>query len=210
MTKAVDVQSGSRLVSPEDSHLPGPGVVLTREQILSAPNDVKNWLKHTLFNEEASQEDFILEQNGVISGDGELAICNALEIKNILIKLNLNYLALQIFFQLGCNYWNPTTGERHAYPLKLSDFRRHTDVDNTMQLRRGIHYINEALRELRGDSEATVCQIDAHGHYRVHCITQQRIYRFWLCLSTLATKRKLVPFPSRLARSLDGRQNDEI
>jgi hypothetical protein len=75
-----------------------------------------------------------------------------------------------------------------------------------MQLRRSIQYINEALRGLRGDPEAAACEIEGNDRYRVHCVSQHRIHRFWERISAMAADRSVIPFPTRLARTLDGRR----
>jgi len=180
------------------------GILLTLEQIQSAPVEVRNWLMQFLFNDIPGMADFGPEPNGGVSDD-RLAVCSSLEVKNILVGLGDNYMALQIFFQLGCSSSSPVATGRQSRVLSLSDFRHHTDVGDTMQLRRGIQYINEALRGLRDDPEATVCQIEGNDRYRVHCETQHRIQRFWQRVSSLAAERSVIPFPTRLARSLDGR-----
>ncbi len=182
------------------------GILLTREQIQSAPAEVRNWLIRFLFSDGPGAETFGLEPNSGVSDD-RLAICTLLEVKKILLGLGDNYMALQIFFQLGCSQDSPVAGGRQSRVLSLADFRRDTDVGDTMQLRRGIQYINEALRTLRDDPEATVCQIEGNDRYRVHCVTQDRIHRFWQRVSSLAAARSVIPFPTRLARSLDGRPN---
>jgi hypothetical protein len=129
-----------------------------------------------------------------------------IEIKNILVALGDNYMALQIFFRLGCAPDSPVAGGRQSRLLSFADFKSQTDVGDTMQLRRSLQYINEALQGLRGDHEATVCQIEGNDRYRVHCATQHRIHRFWGRVSTMAAERSVIPFPTRLARTLDGRQ----
>jgi hypothetical protein len=131
---------------------------------------------------------------------------SSLEVKKILVALGENYMALQIFFRLGCPPDSPVAGGRQSRVLSFADFKGQTDVGDTIQLRRSIQYINEALHGLRGAPEATVCQIEGNDRYRVHCITQHRIHRFWERVSTMAAERSVIPFPIRLARTLDGRQ----
>ena len=78
--------------------------------------------------------DYVLEQNGFRnSGDG-LAICSRPEIVGLLRDLGEDALACQVRFQLGCNFYNATTGARLPHPLTLHDFLRHTDVADSRTL----------------------------------------------------------------------------
>jgi hypothetical protein len=182
----------------------GGGILLTPEQVANAPAEVRNWLLNSIFNIEASEDHFILEQNGVATSGEGLAVCSLLEIKELIRRLSEDYLVLQVFFELGCDYQNPTTGERRPYLLKFADFRRHTDVDGIQGLLRCIHDINEALQNLRGDTSAMLCRIDSHEGFHVHEITQHRIYHFWLLLSALAARHsESMSVPTPTAMSLD-------
>lgn len=181
------------------------GILLTLEQIQSAPAEVRDWLMQTLFSGGPAGGDFGFEPNRTVTDD-KLAVLSSLEVKTILLALGDNYMALQIFFRLGCEADAPVTVGRQSRVLTFADFKDQTDVGDTMQLRRSIQYINEALRGLREDPEATVCQIEGNDRYRVHRATQEKIHRFWERVSLKAAERAVIPFPTRLARSLDGLQ----
>jgi hypothetical protein len=170
------------------------GIVLSTDQLLTAPPAVQRWLRSSVLGLEPSEDDlvsddgFVLTQNGIVSSDDGLAVCTVHEIKMLLRGISENYAALQVFFQLGCDYRNPATGERRPYPLRLSDFRRHTDVGNIPRLRNIIHDVNERLKNMRGDPEAVLCRISSHDVYHVHEVTQYRIYRYWRPLSKVEAK----------------------
>jgi hypothetical protein len=202
-SKAIERQFAPRApagLAPRSS-----GILLTLEQIQSAPAEVRDWLMKTLFSDGSAGDDFGFEPSRTISDD-KLAVLSSLEVKNILVALGDNYMALQIFFRLACIPDSPAAGGRQSRVLSFADFKDQTDVGDTMQLRRGLQYINEALQNLRGDPEATVCQIEGNDRYRVHCAAQHRIHRFWERISMMAAERSVIPFPTRLARTLDGRQ----
>jgi hypothetical protein len=202
-TRAIERQFAPR--APNALATKSSGILLTLEQIQSAPAEVRNWLMKTLFSDGPAGEDFGIEPNRTVSDD-KLAVLSSLEVKNILVALGDNYMALQIFFRLGCAPDNPAASGRQSRVLGFADFKGQTDVGDTMQLRRSIQYINEALRGLRDDPEATICEIEGNDRYRVHCVSQHRIHRFWERVSTMAAERSVIPFPTRLARTLDGRQ----
>jgi hypothetical protein len=202
-TRAIERQFAPR--APAALAARSSGILLTLEQIQSAPVEVREWLMKTLFSDGPAGEDFGFESSRTVSDD-KLAALSSLEVKKILVVLGDNYMALQIFFRLGCDPDSPVVSGRQSRVLSFADFKAQTDVGDTMQLRRGIQYINEALHSLRDDPEATICQIEGNDRYRVHCATQHRIRRFWERISAMAAERAIIPFPTRLARTLDGRQ----
>lgn len=202
-TRAVERQFAPR--APAALAARSSGILLTLEQIQTAPAEVREWLMKTLFSDNPIVEDFGSEPGRTVSDD-RLAVLSSLEVKNILAALGDNYMALQIFFRFGCTPDSRVAEGRQSRVLSFADFKDRTDVGDTMQLRRSIQYINEALHSLRGDPGATVCQIEGNDRYRIHCATQHRINRFWERVSTMAAERSVIPFPTRLARTLDGRQ----
>jgi len=170
------------------------GILLTTEQIAAAPEDVQQWLRYSVLGLDASDDGFVLRQNGTVLSDNGLAVCSPREIKMLLRGLAENFAALQVFFEFGCDYRNPKTGERRPHELKLIDFRRNTDVGNIPRLRSIIHDINQLLQDLRGDPGAVLCRISDHDVYRVHEVTQYNIYRFWLPLSKASARHaRLLP-----------------
>jgi hypothetical protein len=173
------------------------GILLTQQQIATAPEDVQRWIQSSVLGLDVSGEGFVLRQNGTVSSSDGLAVCSAREIKTLLQGLSENYAALQVFFEFGCDYRNPRTGKRRPHELRLSDFRRNTDVGNIPRLRSIIHDINQLLQDLRSDPDVLLCRIGDHDVYHVNEVTQYKIYRFWLPLSRAAAQReRALPAPS--------------
>lgn len=188
----------------------GGGILLTNEEIAKAPEDVQRWIRNSVLQANPAEDGFVLKQNGNTSSENGLAVCSAREIKILLNSLSENYAALQVFFQLGCDYRNPTTGERKPYALSLTDFRLHTDVGNIPRLRSIIHDINVSLQQVRGDPNAMLCRIGGHDVYHVHELTQYRIYRFWLPLSKAGTKHAhILPLPPAVKPAPDEHPDDD-
>jgi len=167
-------------------------IVITAEQLAGAPEAVRQWLRG-IRAAAPERADFVLERDGVLtSGDG-LAICTGSEIKQLLRQLGGNYIACQVLFQLGCEYYNAATGEHRPRMLNLTDFLHHTDVGNSSELYGCLDAINDALRQLRRDQDATIYQMVEHGGIRVHLTTQRRIYRLWRRLVRLASAHQDSP-----------------
>ncbi len=170
---------------------PEKSIVLTPEQLASAPEAVRRWLLDTCGDIEAAERGFVLDRHGnQTSGDG-LAICEMLEIKHLLHALSEDFQSCQILFELGCDYYNPQTGQRRGHIVRLTDFLHRTDARNLTEVERGLHAINLALGHLRHDPEATIYRPDGHGNFHVHEITQHAIYQIWRRLFRLiATRRR--------------------
>lgn len=158
------------------------GLYISDDRIAGAPVEVRRWLRSLDVPDALPEDDFILDHNGEVSTGEGLAVCRPAEIKSLIRVLSKNYQALQVLFELGCDYRNPETGERRAYILKTKDFLRHTGIRDSIRLFRCIHDINNALRTLRADQDAVLCRISGRDRFVVHKTTQYVIYRFarWL------------------------------
>lgn len=163
-------------------------IALTAEQVAAAPHEVQRWLRSLFGGDERLNSGFILERNGFASSGDGLAICDAAEIKRLLRALDTDFIACQVLFQLGCDFYNPQTGEHRGHVIEITDFINHTDVNDAAQLHCCLDVINIKLRELRGDRDATIYHRDGHGGVHVHARTQHTIYELW---------RRLLNLPSR-------------
>jgi hypothetical protein len=172
------------------------GIFLSADRVASAPAEVRSWLRGHLFSDDDSG--FVLEKNGFQSSQDGLAICSIREIKSILRALSDDYVACQVFFQFGCDFYNPKTGERRAHCLRSQDFLHHTDVGDFARLHRAIEAINASLAELRSDRDATVCRFDGNNGFHVEAATQYRIYRFWQRVVRFSERRNRPAPPPKL------------
>lgn len=164
-------------------------IVLTAEQIAAAPPEVRQWLHGLFGGDERLNSGFILERNGFASSGDGLAICDTGEIEQLLRGLESDFVACQVLFQLGCDFYNPQTGEQRGHVVEIADFLNHTDVEDASQLHRCLDAINLQLRELRGDRDATIYHRDGHGGVHVHGRTQHTIYQLWRRLLNLPPSR---------------------
>ena len=158
---------------------PNRNIVLTPEQVAFAPDEVRQWLSTQCGHSAGFEHEFILERNGAAtSGDG-LAICTALEIKNLLHMLSDDFLSCQILFELGCEYYNPTTAEHRGHVIRLNDFLHHTDARDILEVHQCLDTINAALQRLRHDPDTTIYRPDECAGFHVHEQTQHMIYQLW-------------------------------
>jgi hypothetical protein len=165
-------------------------IVLTAEQVAAAPDEVQRWLRSLFGGDERLNSGFILERNSFASSGDGLAISDAAEIERLLRALDNDFIACQVLFQLGCDFYNPQTGEHRGHVIEITDFINHTDVNDAAQLHCCLDVINIKLRELRGDRDATIYHRDGHGGVHVHARTQQTIYQVWRLLLNLPSRHQ--------------------
>jgi hypothetical protein len=177
----------------ERSERPSDGIFITAEQLARAPHEVRSWLLHIFGG--AAQQRLVLERNGLRSSGDGLAICSALEVKTLLRRLGDDEPACQVLFQLGCDYYDPATGESLPRVLQIMDFVRHTDVTDGIHLLAAIERINAALQRLRNEPSVLLCRPDEHGGFHVHETTQRTIYGIWRRL----VRQKATPRGARAA-----------
>jgi hypothetical protein len=176
-------------------------VVLTPEQIASAPKAVCEWLRGIFGDDERFESSFVLERHGAMSSGDGLAICTPAEINQLLHHLRDDLLSCEILFELGCDYYDPLTGERRERTIKLTDFLHHTDAKDIFEVERCLKRIDEPLRRLRNDPDATICRQDGQGGFRVHRTTQHVIYQFWRRLVRLTSRRHATETPEGQSKS---------
>lgn len=169
---------------------PERDIVLSPEQLANAPDEVRNWLRSVCGDDERLDRSFVFEHNGVQSSGDGLAICSPLEIKTLLHMLSDDFLACQVLFELGCEYYNPSTGEQRSRVIPLTDFLHHTDAQNIFEILRCLDTINGALQDVRRDPYATIYRPDGMGGFRVDQRTQRAIYRIWKRLLRLTASRR--------------------
>jgi hypothetical protein len=152
-------------------------LVLTSEQVKSAPREVRQWLFRLLGAEDPTA--FVVERNGFRYTEDNLAICSEAEISAIYDRICIEPVATQILFQFGCNSYDPATGAVHAHRVHVGDFLRYTDLRNATRLDGYLDMITAALRAERNDPAAQFFEHDHHSAYWVHELTQSNIHRLW-------------------------------
>lgn len=155
------------------------GVFIPAEQIATAPIEVQPWLRRFIGEIPMPDSPFVLEQHGFLTSEDGLAVCSGSEIKALLRCLSDDGLACQVLFELGSELYNPDTGEHRTYILRIADFLRDTDVRDSAKLRECLGRINAALCRLRDDRDAAIFLYVGDDGFRVHHVTQHRIYQIW-------------------------------
>jgi hypothetical protein len=161
-------------------------LVITPEQVKSAPREVRQWL-FRLFGAEDPMA-IVVERNGFRYTEDHLAICSEAEVSAIYDRICHDRIAAQILFQFGCNSYDPATGAIHAHRVHVGDLLRYTDLRMSTRLDGYLELITAALRAERSDP-AVRFEYDHHSYW-VHELTQSSIHRLWEKLV-----RPVVPLP---------------
>jgi hypothetical protein len=160
--------------TPEDLTIT---LMITPEQVKSAPREVRQWLFRLLGAEDPTA--FIVERNGFRYTEDNLAVCSETEIAAIYDRICRDRVAAQILLQFGCNSYDPATGAIHAHRIHVGDMLRYTDLRNATHLDGYLKTITDALRTERNDSAAEFFAHEHHNAYWVHELTQTAIHRLW-------------------------------
>jgi len=149
------------------------GITLSPEQIRSAPPEVRRWLEHEITvslglhgQPEASAPG--AEHLVAVSQDEALAVLSL--IQSVLPAVN-------VFFELGRK--GESVGEEGLEALRLADILRHAHLQSLEQVIGCLKVINNAVRQIRQDAEATLYFLDRRGFCLIAAQTQQSIMRIW-------------------------------
>jgi hypothetical protein len=163
-------------------------IALSAEQIRSAPREVKEWIRATLLNELALASGPRLEES---SSEGPtLAECSPQEAGLVLDRIRDDYLASQVFFELGRDHFPEKVEASALHRIPLAEILRHTRLQDFEHVAMCLQRIGEAFQEVRGDPSAVLFAFDRMGGVYIHDTTRRSVKALWQALVT-----------SRLART---------
>ena len=150
-------------------------LLLTSEQIRTAPPEVRHWLKTVIdaeFELGALQEPAEHPRH-------ELSACTLDEAKSVLELIRSDYISTQVFFELGREYPLAAPSQGPLYRLSLPDIARHCRLRNFEHLAACLETITAAFREVRQDPEASLFASDQRGGLYIHDGTRRSIAQLW-------------------------------
>ena len=169
------------------------GLLLTSEQIRTAPAEVRHWLKTVIdaeFELGALQEPAEHPRH-------ELTACTLENAKAVLERIRSDYISTQVFFELGREVPLAAPSQGPLYRLSLPDIARHCRLRNFEHLAACLETITAAFREVRQDPEASLFASDQRGGLYIHEGTHSSIARLWhelvLGETGQATARSVLP-----------------
>jgi hypothetical protein len=144
-------------------------IMLKADQVRSAPAEVRSWLKDMLR----------LEQEAEAPPPHGLAECTTEEAALVLTEIQSDYLACQVFFELGRQ--NPAENARAVvlHKTSLEDIMHHVRLANVQHLAACLDKIGAAFLSVRGDPEARLFVFDDRGGCYVHQTTRQSVRSLW-------------------------------
>jgi hypothetical protein len=155
------------------------GLVLTPEQVNSAPPEVRAWLHSLLETEYGGPE---LRQAGR-DGTGNLAAMETEEAVAVLDRIRGDFLACQVFFEFGREASHTAHLPPQLHRVAVPDVMRHTQIADIQHLAACFDTISAAFRDVRGDPEASLIGFDQNGGCYVHATTRRSIQAVWRQMS---------------------------
>jgi hypothetical protein len=155
-------------------------LVLTPQQVRTAPQPVRDWLLGLLATEVGlqSQSELVGEADGTPS----LAECSEEEVRRILADLAEDYLSTQVFFELGRERWGMTLGQADVCRLSLSDLLHHARLVEPAHLMACLDRIATSFRQVHGDGSGVLVAFDQSGGLYVTDATNRSIRSVWRSL----------------------------
>ena len=150
------------------------GLVLSPEQVKSAPPEVRAWL-HAMLEAEYGGPD-------LRPGRDEHATLAALEPEEaaaILDHIRGNFLAIEVFFELGRESATAAPVPPHLHRVAIPDILRHTQIGDVQHVAACLDAITAAFRAVRGDPDGALMAFDQGGGCYVHSATKQSIQAVW-------------------------------
>lgn len=156
--------------------------LITAEDLRAAPQPVREWLAAQLFaapDSAASAPVQSTEQHQTT-----LAALSTDEATRMLEVLRSDYLACQVFFELGREGGDYALQRPAAHRLALADIIRHTRLADLDHLAACLDSITAAFREVRDDPAAMLFAVDQRGGLYVHEGTRKAIKSLWQAIVT--------------------------
>jgi len=155
-------------------------LVLTADQIRSAPPEVRQWVRNLL----AAELELAIEPDGhgAVAAPRALAECSVDEAALILQQIQNDYLTCQVFFELGRE---DAAGKVRPEPVRrtsLAEIMHHTKLSDVEHLVACLDEIRRAFHETGGNPEAALFAFDQQGNCYVHETTRRSIRALWQAL----------------------------
>ena len=148
-------------------------ITLTPEQIRGAPLEVRRWLEREI----AAALDLPPRAAAAEERDAHLVACGRDEAAALYAAVRGVLPVVTVLFELGREGESVGRGEVESY--RLGDMLRHARLQSLEQLEACLQVLDEVLRRLRGDPDATLYLLDGRGACLVAALTQKSILGVW-------------------------------
>ncbi|HEX2939859.1 MAG TPA: hypothetical protein VHO91_02355 [Rhodopila sp.] len=149
------------------------GITLSPEQVRTAPPEVRHWL-------ELQIADALGLQRSAPPVEGvphHLVGCDVAEARAVLAQVRTMLPVVSVFFELARDPAIMTPQGLRV--LHVEDMMRHTRLQAPTDVAACLEAINQALRRVSGDPDATMTALDNAGHCLVPDVTARSILAVW-------------------------------
>jgi hypothetical protein len=167
-------------------------LVLKADQIRSAPREVRAWLGSML------QQEWGLQAEADPGPGHVLAECSSEEAALVLAEIQSDYLACQVFFELGRGIPLESARGARLHRVLLSDILHHVRLGSVEHLAACLEEISRAFATVRSDPEARILAVDHGGACYVQEMTRQSIRSLWETLVMTRMGRAAEQLGSRM------------
>jgi hypothetical protein len=158
-------------------------LVLTPDQVRSAPAFVRQWIRSLL----AADFDFPVAaaESGDAAAANALAECSLDEAALVLQQIQNDYLACQVFFDLGREEGAAGLhGASAIHRTSLAAIMQHVRLPDIEHLVAYLDEIARAYQRVRGTADAALLAVDRQGDCYIHETTRRSIRALWKALVT--------------------------
>ncbi len=106
--------------------------------------------------------------------EAELAACTIDEVVQIFQLISSNFLATQVFFELGRETGLSDERIRPFHAVSLAAMQRHMQLDGRL-LAECLKIIDHALQKVRNDPKVSLFATDGQGHVFIHEMTSNNL-----------------------------------
>jgi hypothetical protein len=152
-------------------------LLLSSEELKTAPAEVKNWLRSLLLENGFDS----IPERPIESG---LAKLSTEEASLVLDRIRNDYIACQVFFELGRDSPAERTPVGELHRTAITELVRHARLGSAEQLTACLERILEAFQAVRRDPSANLFAFDQAGNLYVHAMTHQSIKTVWQAIVT--------------------------
>ncbi len=154
------------------------GIVLTAEQVKTAPPAVRDWIEKQMAADFATPHIARPQGRAPVPPDGapvEVAACTLPEVVQIFERISHDPLTCRVFLAFG----QEPVAALHPSPLYALDLREiiaETGITGSNQLVACLNLISGALQVIRANPEATLFAFDHEGRCYVHELTHRALH----------------------------------
>jgi hypothetical protein len=150
------------------------GITLSPERIRAAPPEVRRWLEHEVAFALGLHAPELMEAQRT---SPRLVALDVAQAAQVLALIEGRLPVVNVFFELGRE--GGSAGVRGVEVFRLGDILRHARLQSPEQLVACLDMINEAVRRVSGDMDATLYGLDDRGYCFVAEQTQRSIQQVW-------------------------------